>query len=403
MVRIYHLICLVQGFYIIYVLILAYRRKREGVGMFMLGFAALFAAAINDILYSNRLIETTELTPFGLFVFLFSQAFLLSQRFSGAFNTVERQREVLSQTNRAYSQEIVEHKKARSELVMVQNRLEELVAVEVRLAPDLMNVRGSRIYLCKSVANLIANAVEAQSTGGKILVSTANRYVDQPISGYDTINEGDYAVVRVQDFGSGISSEDIERIFEPFYTKKAMGRSGTGLGMALVWGTIQDHKGYIHVNSTPGFGTTFELYLPIAREEVRDDVVPIKIDACLANGEKVLIVDDIIYQREIAACMLQKLGYATDAVASGEEAVEYIQNNEVDLIVLDMIMDPGIDGLEAYRRIKKLRPDQKAIIASGFSEGIRVKKTQELGAGAYVKKPYTIEKIARALQDELKN
>ena len=99
--------------------------------------------------------------------------------------------------------------------------------------------------------------------------------------------------------------------------------------------------------------------------------------------------------------MLQKLGYVTDAVASGEEAVEYVQNNEVDLIVLDMIMDPGIDGLETYRRIKKLRPDQKAIIASGFSEGMRVKKAQELGAGAYIKKPYTIEKIPKALQDEL--
>ena len=182
-----------------------------------------------------------------------------------------------------------------------------------------------------------------------------------------------------------------------------MGRSGTGLGMALVWGTIQDHNGYIHVNSTPGVGTTFELYLPVTREAVRDDVDPINIDACLANGEKILIVDDIKYQREIASCMLQKLGYATDAVASGEEAVEYIQNNEVDLIVLDMIMDPGIDGLETYRRIKKLRPHQKAIIASGFSEGMCVKKAQKLGAGAYVKKPYTIEKIAQALQDELKN
>jgi two-component system cell cycle sensor histidine kinase/response regulator CckA len=277
------------------------------------------------------------------------------------------------------------------------------VAMEVNLAPDLLNIRGSQIYLCKSVANLIANAAEAQPTGGKILVSTANRYVDQPISGYDTINEGDYTVLKVQDFGSGISSEDMERIFEPFYTKKAMGRSGTGLGMALVWGTIQDHNGYIHVNSTPGVGTTFELYLQITREEVRDDDKSINIDACLAEGEKVLIVDDINYQREIATCMLQKLGYATDAVASGEEAVEYIQNNEVDLIVLDMIMDPGIDGLETYRRIKKLRPDQKAIIASGFSEGIRVRKAQELGAGAYVKKPYTIEKIAQALQDELKN
>ena len=125
-VPVYHMICLAVGFYITWVLISAHRQRREGVGMFFLGYAVLFAAVINDILNSNRIISTAELAPFGLFVFLFSQAFLLSQRFSKAFSTVENQSAELSQTNLAYQNEILAHKKARSELELMKNSLEEL-------------------------------------------------------------------------------------------------------------------------------------------------------------------------------------------------------------------------------------------------------------------------------------
>ncbi len=99
--------------------------------------------------------------------------------------------------------------------------------------------------------------------------------------------------------------------------------------------------------------------------------------------------------------MLRKLGYSVTSVSSGEEAVEYLKNNSVDLLVLDMIMDPGIDGLETYKKILKLYPGQKAIIASGFSETPRVKEAIKLGAGAYVTKPYLIEKIGLAVKEEL--
>jgi CheY-like chemotaxis protein len=112
-------------------------------------------------------------------------------------------------------------------------------------------------------------------------------------------------------------------------------------------------------------------------------------------------VDDVEQQRNIASLMLQKLGYSVNTVPSGEKAIEYIKNNTADLLVLDMIMDPGMDGLETYKKILEYRPHQKAIIASGFSETWRVKEAQRLGAGAYVKKPYTIEKIGQAVVAEL--
>ena len=119
------------------------------------------------------------------------------------------------------------------------------------------------------------------------------------------------------------------------------------------------------------------------------------------NGETILIVDDVEQQRQIATLMLDRIGYNVSSVPSGEAAVEYIKNNSADLIVLDMIMDPGIDGLETYKKILRHKPDQKAIIASGFSETWRVKEAQRLGAGAYVKKPYTIDKIGQAVAAEL--
>lgn len=130
------------------------------------------------------------------------------------------------------------------------------------LEADLFNISGSPVHLFKTVMNLVSNAAEAIPDEGKIFISTGNRYIDIPISGYESIEVGDYIVLTVSDTGIGISSEDMEKIFEPFYTKKVMGRSGTGLGMTVVWGTVKEHKGYIDVQSTEGKGTTFTLYFP---------------------------------------------------------------------------------------------------------------------------------------------
>ena len=180
-----------------------------------------------------------------------------------------------------------------------------------------------------------------------------------------------------------------------------MGRSGTGLGMAVVWGTVKDHKGYIDIQSMEGKGTTFTLYFPISRKEISKDKSLVSIEDYMGKGESILVVDDVEEQREIASRVLKKLGYSVTSVPSGEEAVEYMKNNSADLLVLDMIMDPGIDGLDTYKRILKLHPNQKAIIASGFSETDRAKEAQRLGAGEYVKKPYILEKIGLAVRNEL--
>jgi len=269
------------------------------------------------------------------------------------------------------------------------------------LKEDLLYVLGSPVHLSKTIMNLVSNAAEAMPEGGEILISTENRYIDKSIRGYDNVKEGYYVTLTVSDTGTGISKEDMEKIFEPFYTKKKMGRSGTGLGMAVVWGTVKDHKGYIDVQSAEGKGTTFTLHFPATRKELVKDQTRLTIEDYTGKGESILVVDDIKEQREIAFTILSELGYSVTVISSGEEAVDYLKDNPVDLLLLDMLMDPGIDGYETYKRIITLHPNQKAIIASGFSETERVKEAQRLGAGKYIKKPYTLEKLGLAVRDEL--
>ncbi len=274
------------------------------------------------------------------------------------------------------------------------------VTVKTNLDTDLLNISGSHVHIRKVVMNLVSNALEAIEDSGNVTISTMNRYVDRPLMGYNDVNIGEYAVLSVSDDGSGISSVDLERIFEPFYTKKVMGRSGTGLGLAVVWNVMHDHKGYINVTSDAN-GTTFELYFPITREEISDKDLSIPIEDFKGNGETILVVDDVESQRDISCKMLDILGYNTKSFSSGEEAVEYFKENTVDLLLLDMIMDPSINGRETYERIIKIDPNQKAIIISGFAETDEVTEAQKLGAGQYIKKPVTLEKIGLAVKEEL--
>ncbi|MDX9785192.1 MAG: CHASE4 domain-containing protein [Desulfobacterales bacterium] len=271
------------------------------------------------------------------------------------------------------------------------------LSLDVSLDPDALNIRGVPIHLRKTVMNLVTNAAEAHPVDGKIVLATENRYLDRALKGYDSIQPGDYVVLRVADKGIGIDKEDLKRIFEPFYTKKVMGRSGTGLGMAVVWGTVQDHKGYIDIDSEPGKGTVCELFFPVTQESRLQVPETFDFDRYRGNGEMILIVDDIEAQRDIASSILTKAGYRTVSVPSGEKAVDYLSHAAVDLVLLDMIMDPGMDGLSTYQQILGLNPKQKVVIASGFSETDRVKEALRLGVMAYIKKPYSLEKILTAL------
>jgi signal transduction histidine kinase/ActR/RegA family two-component response regulator len=275
-----------------------------------------------------------------------------------------------------------------------------MVGFETHLAADLHPICGSPVHLSKTVMNLVSNASEAITEAGMVTISTHNRHVASAQLGYEIIAPGDYTVLSIADTGQGISAENLERIFEPFYTKKVMGRSGTGLGLAVVWGTVKDHAGFVDVRSVPDQGTRFDLYFARTRQPAAHDDRR-SIDDYRGQGEHVLVVDDVAEQRTIAVSMLEKLGYRAEALPGGEAAVDWMHDGRTDLLVLDMIMDPGIDGLETYRRILKDHPRQKAIIASGYSETKRMSAAMDLGAAGYLKKPYTLFELAKAVASAL--
>jgi len=258
----------------------------------------------------------------------------------------------------------------------------------------------SPVHIKKCLMNLVTNAAEAIAGSGEVTVSTYNTQITAADSINNNLEEGSYVVLSIQDTGSGISSTDVVHIFEPFYTQKVMGRSGTGLGLTVVWNTMADHNGKVLVESDEN-GTCFQLYFPVSEKKLVIQVKNDKAEERYHFSEHILVVDDEPHLRDIASQMLRTMGCKVDSVSSGELAVECVKNNPVDLLLLDMLMEPGMNGLQTYEEIIKLYPNQKAIIVSGFSESEDVKATLRLGASGFIKKPYSMNQLGRAAKEAL--
>jgi PAS domain S-box-containing protein len=271
------------------------------------------------------------------------------------------------------------------------------VTVVTEFAADLRPLSCSPVHIKKSLMNLITNAAEAIAHSGRVIVRTRNENLETEAARQLGVEPGRHVVLEIADSGSGIAQADIEHIFEPFYTKKVMGRSGTGLGLAVVWNTVQDHQGGVAAASSEQ-GSVFTLRFPAAAGESRLPIETEEEDSPpMGHGETLLIVDDEPLQRDIAGQMLESLGYRTFAVASGEEAVERLQEHPADLVLLDMLMGAGINGRETYERIIRRRPGQKALLVSGFSESEEVREALRLGVSGYLQKPYALKTLARAV------
>jgi len=287
---------------------------------------------------------------------------------------------------------VVQH--AFSELKPYPNTL----ACELDLSDDLMDILGGGAQLYRMISNLLYNAKDAIQDIGQITVRTENYYVDDVSVVYGRVPKGEYVKLTISDTGCGIPDDIVQKIFDPFFTTKATDKKrGSGLGMSVVDSVIKDHNGYIDLSTKVGKGTSFYIYFPITRESMdgRDSV-----ETCGGN-ELILVIDDDVVQREVSTQLLKKLGYKVNSVESGEKAIEYLQENAQDLVIVDMVMPGGIDGAETYRHILEISPHQKAIILSGFSESDRVLEAQKLGAGAFVRKPVTKKSIANAVRTEL--
>ncbi len=275
------------------------------------------------------------------------------------------------------------------------------VIFDSHLADPLLNLICSEIHVKKALMNLVINATEAIMEGGKVLITTTHCTLEKCTINHQSLAAGDYVLLTVKDDGSGIGASDLEHIFEPFYSKKIMGSSGTGLGLPIVWNTMLDHHGAVNVVSDSS-GTTFELYFPATREFLPPDPGNEDSHDLAGDGETVLVVDDEPQQRDIAVQILGSLNYQVQAVSSGEKAIAVLKDHSVDLLILDMIMRPGISGRETYRQVAAIHPNQKAVIVSGFSEDDDVKNTAQLGATLFLQKPYTLKQLGKIVKNALK-
>lgn len=275
------------------------------------------------------------------------------------------------------------------------------IIIEIDTSPQVSNSRLSPIHVLKSISNLVRNGIEAIEGSGAVTIHTSKQCFLSPHKGYETIPQGEYAVLTVADTGTGIEGEYLTHIFEPFFTNKKTGKThGTGLGLTVIQHTMRDHYGYIDIrNGTTG--TIFELYFPVIAQQERHIQEPKILNTMFGKGESILIVDDEKEQRDIISSVLNRLGYKTTTVTSGEKAIEHIKENHVDLVLLDMVMNPGINGYQTLKNILEINPQQKTVITSGQLNHPDRDKTRQLGVSQYLAKPVSLSLLARTIQQEI--
>ncbi|WP_419176625.1 response regulator [Desulfosediminicola sp.] len=277
-------------------------------------------------------------------------------------------------------------------------RLTHFPGAEVKtgLHPEVANLYCSPQHLHKLLLNLIGNALEAIGPEGTVKVSTDNCSFKHPLNNSLGAGGNSFVKLTVADDGPGISDEDLVQIFDPFYSTKVMGKSGTGLGLSVVWNIVQDHGGWIEVHNTNP-GARFDVYLPASAESV-SEVSVICGSVKSRRGERILVVDDQVEQNEIFEAALRKLGYNTHSLTSGEAAIKFLRENRVDLLMIDMLMGQGLNGRETLEVVLKEWPELKVIVVSGYARKEEFLKSRELGVNVFLEKPVTLADMDSAVR-----
>jgi len=278
-------------------------------------------------------------------------------------------------------------------------RTKKEIRIHSDLQTDIWTVEVDRGQIEQALLNLYVNAWQAMPQGGDLYLKTENVILDA-----DFINKKPYKVeagnhikITVTDTGSGIDKDTQERIFEPFFTTKEMGR-GTGLGLASVYGIIKSHGGYINVYSEAEIGTTFTIYLPASGKKVpQEKREPI---ATVSKGSgTILLIDDEEMIIKVGAELLQELGYKVLVARSGQGAIKLYKKNadKIDLVIMDMIM-PGMGGGETFDHLKKINPDIKVLLSSGYSINGQASEILERGCDGFIQKPFNINQLSEKIQ-----
>ncbi len=276
------------------------------------------------------------------------------------------------------------------------------IQLVVSCAPDLPTVFGDATQLHQVLLNLCVNARDAMPTGGTLTLEAHSLVVDEAFaSALPDAKPGYYVALRVQDTGTGIAQEIIERIFDPFFTTKSQDK-GTGLGLSTVMGIVKSHGGFLQVASRPGLGTTFTVFLPVHAADSATELSPARAASCLGNGETILLVDDEAAVREMASVVLQRLNFKSITATDGADGLQLAMRHQADLrvIITDLHM-PHMDGLAFVRVLRLLLPDVPVVVASGRLEDPQAEEMKALGVTHRLDKPFTEGQLAEVLQEIL--
>jgi len=290
-----------------------------------------------------------------------------------------------------------------NEVIKKQNRMfgrtKKEISIRGKYEKDLWSVEVDRGQFEQVLLNLYINAWQAMPGGGDLYLETENVTLDQTDVKPFSIEPGRYVKISVTDTGVGMDKETREKIFEPFFTTKEMGR-GTGLGLASAYGIIKNHGGFINVYSEKGHGTTFNIYLPASEKEVIEEKKP--AGETVSGTETVLFVDDEDMIIEVAEELFERLGYKVLTAGSGREAIETYEKNKerIDMVLLDMVM-PDMSGGETYDKLKKINPDIKILLASGYSMNGQATEIMDRGCSGFIQKPFKMRELSQKLREIL--
>jgi PAS domain S-box-containing protein len=295
------------------------------------------------------------------------------------------------------------HEVLLTSVALLERSLGKQIELQTVLGAPSAVVVGDPSQIQSAVINLALNARDAMPEGGALVIETRNVELD-PRQVQDlgfTVERGHYLHLRVRDTGCGMSPETLQRIFEPFFTTKEVGK-GTGLGLPAVYGAVRDHRGALRVESEPGEGTCFHLYLPLSERALPEDEESL---GDLERGEGcVLIIDDEELVRAMARGILEHLGYRTLQARDGVEGVQVYQDHrsEIDVVLLDVVM-PRMDGRTCLAALRAIDPELRVLVASGFTSEQTVKEFTSSGAAGFIKKPFSRIELHRAIMRALRN
>jgi PAS domain S-box-containing protein len=285
---------------------------------------------------------------------------------------------------------------------ILEHSIDRRVTITMELKADIATVKGDLSQIQNIVLNLGLNARDAMQDGGELTIASSNVDLNNEycrISQFN-IEPGPFVEISVRDTGTGISREIQEQIFDPFFTTKEIGK-GTGLGLSAVYGMVCDHKGAIEVISKPEKGTLFKIYLPTDASAVITEKTD--KDKIITGKGCILIVDDETVVVETLRTMLTDLGYELLTAEDGAEGVRIYEKyvNTIDLVILDMIM-PKMSGYDTFKAMKKINPDVKILLSSGFTRDANMEELQQKGAMGFIQKPYSYAKLSKILATVLK-